>query len=77
MVWNPNLNRLFQIYLQMDVHAIFINLVSYAASKFSIPDGIDKFTKDINYHFCINSTEEATSKNIKNILVLIITLAVA
>ena len=43
------------------------------ASKFSIPEGIDKFTKDINYHVCYSSTEEATSPNIKNILVLIFT----
>ena len=50
-----------------------LNLISYAASKFSIPDGINKFIKDINYHFCNNSTEEATSPNIKNILVLIFT----
>ena len=50
-----------------------LNLVSYGASKFSIPDGIDKFTKGINYHFCNSSTKETIFQNIKNILVLIFT----
>ena len=50
-----------------------LSLVSYTASKFSIADAVENFTKDINYHFCNSSTEESTSPNIKNILVLIFT----
>ena len=50
-----------------------LNLVSYAVLKSSIPNRIDKFTNDINYHFCNSSTEGVTSPNIKNILVLIFT----
>lgn len=32
-----------------------LNLVSEAASKFGLPDVIDKFIKEINYHFCNSS----------------------
>lgn len=35
-----------------------LNLVSAAASKHSIPDDIDKFIREINFHFCNSSSRK-------------------